>query len=108
MATTTTTTRTARPSVAKTRRVGRIVLAGGLVAAFASTAVLADRVLRDDGATDSPATVVVGPFNGLPDLNDLGVVTAPTTTIVVPAPFNGLPNLTQLGVALPTTSLSGR
>ena len=109
MATTTTTTRTARRPVAKTSRVGRIILAGGLVAAFASTAVLADRVLRDDGSIDSPATVIVGPFNGLPDLNELGVPNATAPTIVVPAPFNGLPNLTQLGVTLPTTTAaSGR
>jgi hypothetical protein len=105
--TTTTTTRTAQPSVAKTHRVGRIVLAGGLVAALASTAILADKVLRDDAATNAPAAVVVGPFNGLPNLNDLGLV--PATTIVVPAPFNGLPNLKELGVTVPsTTAVSGR
>jgi hypothetical protein len=102
---TNTTTTTARSAVSHGRRVRRIVVAAGLTAAFAGTAALAISVLRDDAPDNhTPAVVVVAPYNGLPNVNDLGVNPAPTPTIVVPGPYNGLPNLNDLGVTVPTVA----
>jgi hypothetical protein len=106
MATTTTTpsTHASRTRTTKSHRVGHFVLAGGLAFAFAGTAVLADNVFRGDSPAHAPATAVVGPFNGLPNLRELGV-NKPTTTFVVPGPYNGLPNLAELGVAAKTIAV---
>ena len=101
MATTTTTkTHTSRTPTTKSHRVGHFMLAGGLAIALASTAVLTDKAFRDDSPTNAHTIAVVGPFNGLPNLDDLGMNT-PVTTFVVPGPYNGLPNLNDLGVTVP-------
>jgi hypothetical protein len=100
-ATNTTTTATARPAT-HTHRVRRMAIAASLTVAFAGTAALATNVLRDETQHHSTAVVVPGPYNGLPNLNDLGVTPAPSPTIVVPGPYNGLPNLNDLGVTVPT------
>ena len=103
MATTTTTkTHTSRTPTTKSHRVGHFMLAGGLAIALASTAVIGDKVFRDDSPTNAHTTpVVVGPFNGLPNLNDLGMTPVPSPNIVVPGPYNSLPNLNDLGVTVP-------
>ena len=72
----TTTTATARLAP-HTHRLRRIAIAAGLTVAFVGTAALATNVLRDEAQHHSPAVVVPGPYNGLPNLNDLGV-TVPT------------------------------
>jgi hypothetical protein len=98
MATTTTTkTHTSSTPTTKSHRVGHFMLAGGLAIALASTAVLADKVFRDDSPTNAHTVAVVGPFNGLPNVNELGMNT-PTPAVVVPGPYNELPNLNDLGV----------
>ena len=103
MTTTTNTTATAAAhSATRTLRLRRIAIAAGLTVAFAGTAALATNVLRDETQHHSTAVVVPGPYNGLPNLNDLGVTVVPSPTIVVPAPYNGLPNLNDLGVTVPT------
>jgi hypothetical protein len=101
-ATTTTTTVTAR-SALHTRRLRRIAVAAGLTVAFTGTAALATNVLRDATKDHTQTIVVPAPYNGLPNLRELGVNTAPAATIVVPAPYNALPNLRQLGVTIPTS-----
>jgi hypothetical protein len=101
MTATTTTTHTARPAT-QAHRVRRIALAAGLAVAFAGTAALATNVLRDDTQHHTPAAFVPGPYNGLPNLAELGVNTNPTSATYVPGPYNGLPNLAELGVTVPT------
>jgi len=49
---------------------------------------------------------VPGPYGNLPNLNDLGVASSPSPTIVVPGPYGNLPNLNDLGVTVPTTTRS--
>ena len=100
-ATKTNTTTMTRPAP-HTHRLRRIVVAAGLAAAFAGTAALATNVLRDETQHRPTAVVVPAPYNGLPNLNDLGVTLAPLPTIVVVAPYNGLPNLAEVGVTFPT------
>jgi hypothetical protein len=69
---------TTRPAP-HTYRLRRIAIAAALTGAFAGTAALATNVLRDETQHHSPAVVVPGPYNGLPNLNDLGV-TVPTVS----------------------------
>ncbi|MEO8697346.1 MAG: hypothetical protein ABI658_27835 [Acidimicrobiales bacterium] len=100
-ATNTTTAATVRPA-AHTHRLRRIAVAAGLTVAFAGTAALATNVLRDETQHHPPAVVVPGPYNGLPNLNDLGMTSGPSPTIVIPGFYNGLPNLSDFGVTVPT------
>jgi hypothetical protein len=61
----------------------KALLGTGLAAVVAGTATLSVAVFRDDTSSHVPAVVVPAPYNGLPNLEELGV-TYPSATVCRP------------------------